>query len=125
MNEIDYNKIACAVIDLLPEKWNKVVIFVQYSDTSYSMGFYVDFGSGKYIDCYSLPDVSENDIYSVFSDIDAIVEPVYSSLNKKDKWSVMTMLFSCDGNFKVEYDYTDISENSIEYITNWEKKYLI
>lgn len=125
MNEMNYNEIASLIVDLLPEKWNKVAFFAQYSDGSYTMKFYADCGNGEYTDCYSLSDVSDDDIYRTFSAIDTLIKPVHSSLNAKEKWTVMTMLFSCDGNFKVEYDYEDISETSIAYIMKWKKKYLI
>lgn len=36
----------------------------------------------------------------------------------------MTMIVTSDGNLKVEFDYTDISENSIEYEQKWKKKYI-
>lgn len=125
MNEMNYNEIASLIIDLLPEKWSKVAFFVQYFEESYTMKFYADCGDGKYTDCYLLPDVNSKDIYSTFFAINRLIKPVYNNLAKKDRWSVMTMLFSCDGNFRTEYDYEDISENSIMYIMEWKKKYLI
>lgn len=125
MNEMNYNEIASLIVDLLPEEWSKVAFFAQYFDDSYLMKFYADCGDGKYTDCYLLPDVSDDDIYNTFSAINKLIKPVYSSLDKKDKWSVMTILFSCDGNFRTEYEYKDISETSIAYIMEWKKKYLI
>lgn len=36
----------------------------------------------------------------------------------------MTMIVDADGNMKTEFDYSDISEDSIGYEQNWRKKYI-
>lgn len=125
MNEMNFDEIASLIVDLLPEEWNKVAFFAQYFEGSFCMKFYADCGDGKYTDCYILPGVSDNDILNTFLAIDKLIKPVHSALDKKDKWSVMTILFSCDGDFKTEYEYSDISETSFEYIMEWKKKYLV
>ena len=45
-------------------------------------------------------------------------------LDKNNKWSVMTMFVSSDGNMKTEFDYSDISENAIAYEQKWKEKYI-
>ena len=36
----------------------------------------------------------------------------------------MTMIVTADGDFKSEFDYSDINDNSLEYEESWQKKYL-
>lgn len=60
----------------------------------------------------------------VFMNIDKIIKVERDKLDDKSKWSVMTMIVDADGNMKTEFDYSDISEDSIGYEQNWRKKYI-
>ena len=56
--------------------------------------------------------------------IDKVVGPERKKLDEKNKWSVLTMSVTNDGNMKTEFDYTDISENAIAYEQKWKEKYI-
>lgn len=109
---------------VLPEKWEKVIFRADYTEGSYSMKFYVDFGDGVYVDCYSFSGISKSQLIKVFVTIDKVISPEREKLTKEKKWSVLTMIIDAKGDFKTEFDYSDISESSIEYQAKWEKKYL-
>ena len=57
--------------------------------------------------------------------IDKIITPERKKLKEKDMWSVLTLMVDASGNMKADFDYTDISENTIEYERKWKDKYLI
>lgn len=63
-------------------------------------------------------------LIKVFMNIDKIIKVERDKLDDKSKWSVMTMIVDADGNMKTEFDYSDISEDSIGYEQNWRKKYI-
>ncbi len=122
-NEL-YQQIFNELQKVLPKEWSSVVFYAEYSSGSYSMKYYVKNGTGKFTDCYKLSGLSKAQIVKTFIDLDKIITPVRKELPEKDKWSIMTMILDSKGEFKVEFDYTDISENSIIYKREWEKKYI-
>ncbi|MDE6834011.1 MAG: antitoxin YezG family protein [Ruminococcus sp.] len=124
MNDISYQNIFSIIEKILPENWNKIVLYVQYDKISYSIACYVDNGNGKYIDYFDMPEVSNDLINNVCSEIDREIYPERRKLSKEQKWYVMTMKVSSDGKFSVEYDYNDVSGNIIEHFIEWKKKYL-
>lgn len=124
MKEISYQSIFDILQEILPDDWHKVVFYAEYGESSYSMKYFVDTGDGQYTDCFDLKDTSKQDIIKVFSVIDSQIMPVRKELSQKDTWSVMTMTVDDAGNFKVDYEYKDISEDPIGYYQLWKEKYL-
>ena len=53
-----YQSIFDEVYKYLPSEWNKVVIYLEYGESSYSISFYVK-ELGKYQKCYDLKGVSD------------------------------------------------------------------
>ena len=105
----------------LPENWEKMAFFASYFDGGYMMKYYVRIG-GNYQDCYDLS--PESEVEMVFSEIDKVIEPERAKLDDKKRWNVFTMIVSNDGSMKSEFEYKDISDDEIEYIKSWKKKYL-
>ena len=50
--------------------------------------------------------------------------PIRKELSIKDTWSVMTLVVDDEGNFKADYEYEEISDDSIGYYQRWKEKYL-
>ena len=119
-----FQKIYDALEDFLPVKWSKVIFRADYTEGSYGMKYYAAGDDGKFIDCYSLPNVSSTQIIKAFIEINKVLSPSRTRLPEKDRWSVLTMTINADGSFKTDFDYTDISESSMTYMEEWEKKYL-
>lgn len=109
---------------VLPQDWKTVIFRADYTESSYSMKFYIDSGNGTYVDCYNLTNTSKTVLIKVFMAVDGIISAERRKLQEKDRWSVMTVIVSSDGKFKSDFDYRDISENMISYQDEWEKKYL-
>ena len=124
MKDIPYQSIFNVLLEVLPDNWHKVVFFAEYAESSYSMKYFVDFGDGKFVECFKLGDIPKRNIIRSFALIDNLIMPVRRELTKKDTWSVMTLSIDKEGYFKADYDYDDISEDPIEYYQKWKNKYL-
>ena len=109
--------------DFLPAGWKKMAFYAGYTSCSYEMKFFVDKGKG-YVDCFKIYDIDGFEIFDLFENIDNVLTQQRKKLKKKDKWTVFTMLVDSNGKFNVYFDYQDISEISIEYFMQWQKKYL-
>ena len=122
------NKVFQDIFDILqpvlPKEWKKFLLFIGYTEGSYTMKYYICNDSGVYIDCFSQKEVSRAQLIRIFMNIDKIVSPQRKELDEKSRWTVMTMIVSADGSMKSEFDYDDISENAIQYERDWERKYL-
>ena len=122
------NKVFQDIFDILqpvlPKEWKKFLLFIGYTEGSYTMKYYTCNDSGVYIDCFSQKEVSRAQLIRIFMNIDKIVSPQRKELDEKSRWTVMTMIVSADGSMRSEFDYDDISENAIQYDRDWERKYL-
>lgn len=125
MDELMYQNIFDIIESMLPNGWNKVVLYANYSEGSYSIKFYVKNADNQYKDCYSLEGVSKAGLIKVFMSIDKIISPERKKLTNKEKWSVMTLVVNRKGTFKAEYEYENISDNLFEYESAWKTKYLV
>lgn len=124
MKDIPYQSIFNTLQEVLPDDWHKVVFYAQYGENSYSMKYFVDSGDGVYTECFKLKGIFKKDIIKAFAVIDSQIMPVRKELSKKDTWYVMTLIVDDKGNFKADYEYEDISEDSIGYYQRWKEKYL-
>lgn len=122
--------IANKIQPILPHDWKKVVFHAEVAEDSYEMFYYVFTSEGdKPIQCYDL-----SDLYEIDEDqIDAIFEELYDPLKDeqaelitegKQPWTTITLVFSEDGAFKADYDYSSI-DDGYEYLKNWKAKYLV
>lgn len=115
--------ISKSLMNCLPEKWEKVCVYIQETESSYDIFFHVKV-NGVYIQCFNLEKdygVTRKELRSAFKEI---AETVKNDQNEK-KWYVMTFLLSNDGKFSIEYEYNDYSDNSIAYKNQWKDKYLV
>ena len=109
---------------VLPGHWKRLVFFAGYIEGSYTMKYYVKDDNDEYTDCFRQNVIGNAQLIKVFMNIDKIIKVGRDKLDDKSKWSVMTMIVDADGNMKTEFDYSDISEDSIGYEQNWRKKYI-
>ena len=112
------------LLDFLSEQWDTVIFFAGYTNGSYSMKFYIKDEQGQYKDCFELG--FENiQLVKLFMAIDRVLTKERNNLEDKSRWNVLSMNIKSNGNMKTDFDYSDISENSIKYEENWKKKYLV
>lgn len=124
MNNEMFQNIFDLIQPLLPNSWSKMVLFVGYTAGSYTMKYYTADEKGKYTDCFSQSGVNKTQLIKLFMSLDKVLGSERKKLDDKNKWTVLTMTVSSDGIMKTEFDYTDISDNAIEYEQGWKNKYL-
>lgn len=124
MDESIYQDIYDIIANTLPDEWKKVVLYMNYSEGSYSIKYYVKNKFNQYKDCYSLEGVSKTGLIKIFIEINKIIAPERNVLSEKDKWSVMTLTIEKTGSFNVEYEY-GLMESMFESEAAWERKYLL
>ena len=122
INEKIYQSIFDEVYSYLPNDWDKVVIYLEYGESSYSMSFYVN-ESGHYTKCYDLKGISDEELYQSFKRINNAVA-IERNMISGEKWSNMTMVVERSGKMNVNFDYTDLTDKAYEYSKKWKKKYL-
>ena len=122
MNEKVYQAIFNTIAPLLPESWDKIVVYLEYGEDSYSFSFFYSNGK-KYIKCFDIPNVSEEALFASFKKIDQVVTPERNKI-KGNPWSNMTMIIDSNGNMHTDFDYTDLSAGTYQYKKAWKKKYL-
>ena len=123
INDRIYQYIFNEISPFLPDAWDRLVIYLEYGEASYSISFYVK-AAGRYTKCYDLENVSEDDLYQSFKRINKEVSKLRNEING-EKWSNMTMVVERSGKMHVDFDYTDLTEKAYQYSKNWKKKYLV
>lgn len=106
-----------------PINYNRLVIYLEYGEASYTFAFYAKVGE-KYEKCYDWTGFDEKTAWEVFSRIDSIVSPIRKE-NGGQLWTNMTIVVEADGKFHSDFDYTDLIECAYLYKKEWKKKYLI
>lgn len=122
INDIIYQSIFDEVSKYLPNDWDKVVIYLEFGEASYSTSFYVK-ERGQYTKCYDLSDISDEDLYESFKKINKEVIKQRNEISG-EKWTNMTMIVERSGKMHVDFDYTDLNEYAYQYSKKWKKKYM-
>ena len=122
MNEKIYQNMYDELDKYLVSGWEKLVVYLEYGKASYSFSFFVKV-KDKYVKCYDLPGVSDDDLAESFKKIDKFMDK--ERKKNKDEWSNMTFIVEKSGKMHADLDYTDLSEGTYQYKKNWKKKYLV
>lgn len=122
MKEAVYQAIYEELNQYLMTGWEKLVVYLEYGEASYSFSFFVKIGK-DYIKCYDIPNLTEDALTDSYRKIDRLVS---AERNKeKELWSNMTMVAERTGSLHVDFDYTDLSAGTYQYKRDWKKKYLV
>ena len=73
MSELPFQKIYELLEPTLPENWQKIVMYTEYDDDSYTMKYFVKYTAGNIVDCYDLKNTTLEQLRNVFSAIDDLV----------------------------------------------------
>lgn len=112
------DKAVDCLFEVLPDKWERIVLFAEFDERHYNIFFYLRV-DGKYYQCYGLDKicrVSEKDI-------DKVTEEWYKlgMKHKNDEtWKYYTVIIDENSKFKVDYVYEDNFD-----LDNWKHKYLV
>lgn len=125
MNEEIFQKVVDMILPYLPIGWKKMILYVGYTAGSYTMKYYSKDSNGEISDCFSQKNINKTQLIRLFMSIEKVLGTERNNLSDKNKWSVMTLVVCNDGKMSTEFDYTDISENAIDYEHSWKEKYIL
>lgn len=123
LNEKVYQIIFDEISAFLPKEWDRLVVYLEYGEDSYSFSFYVR-DNKQYVKCYDLPEINEDKLMDAFKRIDKAVLKERKKI-KGDLWTNMTMTVDSKENMRTEFDYTDLTEGAYQYSKKWKQKYLV
>ena len=116
-------KVGTLLVDIMPKGWEKALLFAQITDSSYELFYYAKVND-KYINNFDMEKeglgVNRQEVRKHFREIYEILLPDY----REKQWYAMTFILSKTGEFTVDYEYTDYSEESLAYKKIWKEKYL-
>ena len=117
-----YQEIYDELYTYLTPDWEKLIVYLEYGEGSYSFSFYEKSRNG-YCNGYDLPGVKEKEIDRSFRRIDKLI------LRERKKetdniWTNMTMVVTKTGTMHADFDYTDLSNGTYQFKKKWKKKYL-
>jgi uncharacterized protein (TIGR01741 family) len=111
-----YGRIANILNEMIPEDWDRVYLYAQVSEGVQSFYFHY-YPQGQNSTVYS-PDIV--DIFDIDEDsMDTLVLELCNCCkelleefkrNKQDLWTNFTLILESIGKFKIDYDYTDLSQ---------------
>lgn len=108
------NEIVDILSTVLPDEWERVVLYGELDESSYEFFFYVKV-KNNYIYCYNLPYTTEKVIDEVFGALYAVC-----IRHKEAPWTYFTLSLDNTGLFDLHFNYDDAIFDRSE----WKKKYL-
>ena len=122
MNNSIFQNIFDECVQYLDSKWEELVVYLEYGEASYTFSFYERI-NGRYVKCFDIPSINEKELMNSFRKIDRMVSAERNK-EKGEIWTNMTMVVTSDGHMKTNFDYTDLSEGTYQYMKQWKAKYL-
>ncbi len=122
----DFQKKALRIVSgALPDSWQKVIVYSEFQTDYLNSLFYAQEEDGSYTDCYDLAPAHNLDLNTILDEICDLLDERRLALPEEERWTVMTITFTPDGQSTVELDYPDIKEGSREYRRGWRERYLV
>ncbi|WP_110953606.1 immunity protein YezG family protein [Anaerosinus massiliensis] len=126
-----YREIANNINHIIPEEWKNLYLYAEIREGYASVFFYYyPLGSDTPVNSLEITDkfiIDDN----YFSDLDHQLYNVFRRLSdefkfqKQEIWTNLTLTLSCKGDFKINYEYDDVSQISpVEKKEKWKAKYL-
>ncbi|MEG2018789.1 MAG: DUF600 family protein [Clostridium sp.] len=112
-----YENIGENLNEIIPEEWSRVVLYSEVSKHSSTTYFYFyPKNSNELI--YSLDiednyDIDEDALEELFDSLDMELKSLYHEFksNKQKPWTNLTLELKSDGEFNIDYDYSDLSDS--------------
>jgi len=124
-NKKMYENIGEELIDVLPDAWEKVIFYGEIQEASYEFEYYVKLeGKNGYIKCFDLVNISTSFMLKTFKNIYSLLRNERNKLSKEKLWSNCTFILKRDGEFAMNYDYSDLTDGNYFYKALWKYKYL-
>lgn len=109
----------------LPDSWDTVVFFAEYSEDAFSIEYFVKTQQQTdFVKCFSIPGIKRSALLDDFIEIDKVISPERESLDPSKRWNTMTLVLQANGKFRVDYGFDDSGESPYLKKREWKKKYL-
>ncbi len=126
-----YQKIANTLNETIPEEWDKVYMYGEVvEDVSEAFFNYYPKGSNESVYSHNIPEefeISEDEYNKLWMQLLDNLEELQNAFknNGEEIWTNLTFILDSAGSFKIDYDYTDLSESDdMERHIIWDYKYL-
>ncbi len=120
-----YQDILDAVLEKIPEDWNRIVFFAAYLKNAFHIDFYYKNEDVPYCSLSDMNGINENERFGFILSLNEMIQKKRKQLDDKNRWNVMTLIVNGDGEYKAEFGYEDISETILIYEKEWRNRYLI
>lgn len=118
--------IASTLENTLPSDWSTVAFYAELSEGAFSMEYFVKQAEGKsFIKCFDLPGIEKAQLMKDFLALNKVISAERSALKADKRWGSMTLVLQSNGKFKVEYDYSDMTDKPYARKQAWKKRYLV
>lgn len=126
-----YVKIAETLNEIIPEEWSKVLLYGEINEDIRTAYFnYYPNGSHESVYSHDIPNmfnISKSEYKELLRQLLDDLEELWQVFkkNEQEAWTNLTFILESNGKFKIDYDYTDLSESSPhrQHII-WDYKYL-
>lgn len=130
LNEI-YGKIANTLNETIPENWDKVYVYGEIlEDVQKGFFNYYPISSKESVYSHNIPDlfdIDEDEYDELWYQLLDNLTELWNEFknNGQEPWTNLTFILESTGKFKIDYDYTDLSDaDDSERHLIWDYKYL-
>jgi uncharacterized protein (TIGR01741 family) len=126
-----YSEIASALVDIIPEDWENIVLYAEFGD-KYRQVFFYYYPNGSNKPIYSLDITDKFNINQ--KQYDARETRLYNCFGKlreefkkqgQEPWTNLTFILDGTGRMKIDYNYDEVSQLCpVERQKKWEAKYI-
>ena len=112
-----YRKIANKLNNIIPEKWDKIFLYSEITQWDNRTYFYYYTKEGNKLiyslDIEDIYDIDEDELEDEMDCLEKYLEELWIAFkeNKQQQWTNLTLYLSSDGEFEIEYDYTDLNNS--------------
>lgn len=126
-----YSQIADKLDEIIPEEWTKIYAYAEIiEDAKEAYFFYCPKDKKEFVYSHFIPqmtNMSQHDYFKFLEQLLDCFKELQDEFRKsgQDVWTNLTFIIESTGKFKIDYDYTDLSEAS-DYKRQiiWNYKYL-
>ncbi|HEX9060098.1 MAG TPA: immunity protein YezG family protein [Clostridia bacterium] len=126
-----YHKIANSLNETIPEEWDRILMYGEVLEgVSEAFFNYYPKGSNESVYSHDIPELfemSNEDYNELWLQLLNNLEELHNFFkeNGQEVWTNLTFILDSTGKFKIDYDYTDLSNvDDVERHIIWDYKYL-
>lgn len=121
---LNFQEIIDKLLNILPVEWKDLIFMAEYTSGSYGMRCYVSFVDTGYKDIMEIEGTSKVQIVKTYKSINNDFQKCRAELEKDKCWHAVTIILDRSGKFEADFDYDSHEEKVLDYLKNWEKKYI-